>query len=113
MADEDIIPGPINYLILIGISEYQDTTWNIKSCTKDCECIRDLLVTKYQNFKVYKELYNNEATREKIDAAIAAFNADEKVNNLSNNLIIFYSGHGGIYDTTKRKIGGWLPYDYK
>jgi hypothetical protein len=115
MANEETInvPGPVTYLILIGISEYKDPAWNIPTCKNDCHCFRDLLKTKYQGIEVYKELYNEEATLKNIDLAIADFNKNTEINKEPNNLIIFYSGHGGIYDTTKRKIGGWLPWDYK
>jgi hypothetical protein len=112
----------INYIIAIGIDTYQSPIVNDfnGNCVKDCKDLVELLTTRYINFQAYKEkaedphyLINENAKQHNILAKIKAFVRDSKVNNINNNLIIFYSGHGWEVKQGPSKIGCWIPHACK
>ncbi|PTS98629.1 hypothetical protein DBR11_14390 [Pedobacter sp. HMWF019] len=105
----------INYIIAIGIDKYIDPTNNFEhgNCEKDCHDLIQSLTSNYCSFKPYKEpLINEKATKENIETLIKEF-IDSEENNINNNLIIYFSGHGGIVNNGFSKVGCWIPHDCK
>lgn len=111
--DDTQIPGSAerkNYLIAIGIDDYNDPNLNLLSCVKDCKDLAQVLTDKY-NFNLFdKILVNQDATKVNIKKLFKAFIADPFYNNDRSNLVVFYSGHGHIIELAEDdKIGCWLP----
>jgi hypothetical protein len=113
--DEDNVTGAsstgINYIIAIGIDKYAKADLSLQSCVKDCEDLTFVLESKYKNFVLYEKVYNEKATKKNIIDTINKF-CNSPSNSPLNNLILYYSGHGGFVQTPKRKIGSWIPYDF-
>ena len=95
-----------NHLLLIGINEYKSIS-TLTCCKKDCIDLKNILLEKFDFFKNNViELYDVDATHKGIEDALRSY---AKNLNLSDNLIIYYSGHG-YYDDDSKK-GYWMPYD--
>lgn len=97
-TDETSIVQRTNYLIAIGIDSYANSMafpYLGGSCKRDCRKTAVILCKKY-GFKLYKCLYNAEATIAGIRAVLEKFKADPEKNNSNSNLIIYYSGHGHL-----------------
>jgi len=95
-----------NHLLLLGIDNYTKHL-KLNSCVKDCKDIRDILVDKYGFLTDnLNELFDGDATNLRIQEKFR-----EYIKSLTDvdNLVIYYSGHGG-YDKTSEK-GYWIPYD--
>ena len=116
-------PGGINYIIAIGIDTYNSGVvkdFAYRNCEKDCRDLVAILTIRYLNFQIYKEkpeapdlLLNADATLTNILDRIEAFANDKTVNTINNNLILFFSGHGGEVAQGYGKMGCWIPYGCK
>jgi hypothetical protein len=96
----------INYLLAIGIDEYEH--WEkLHNAVKDANDFIDVLVRQYQfeEQNVFR-LFNREATEDNIREKIRAI---RRRITPADNLIIYYSGHGH-YDEEFDE-GHWVPYD--
>lgn len=95
-----------NYLFLIGINKYKHAS-DLKSCVKDCRDVRKLLIEKFA-FEIDEvfELYDSKATK---SAVIEQFGELKEYINVSDSLIIYYSGHGEYHDSNN--MGYWVPYE--
>lgn len=98
----------INHLLFIGIDKYLYQS-QLNCCVRDCEDIKNILLDKY-DFKKENvtELYNENATNHRIQEQLKEYSQSLTEN---DNLIIYYSGHGG-YDR-KMERGFWIPFDSK
>jgi len=95
-----------NKLILIGIDQYLYLK-PLNNCVKDAQDLKDILLEKY-DFEDWNvtELYDHNATSKSIQDLLM-----RSANTLSvtDNLIVFYSGHGHYDDDHGR--GYWAPSD--
>lgn len=96
-----------NKLFLIGIDKYEKKPLN--SCVKDVNDFRKILLEKYDFTKsdIY-EIYDENATRKNIHDALTKY---AKTLQETDNLIIYYSGHGSYEDVSE--MGYWVPFDGK
>ena len=97
---------PTNFLLLIGIDDYQH--WpKLKNAVNDVKMVKDVLLSKYEiNEENVFELYNSDATRKNIINELIKIKQDltEK-----DNLIIYDAGHGDYNPSTD--VGSWIPVD--
>jgi hypothetical protein len=100
--DNNKPPSGKNYLLLLAIDEYQHFK-PLNNCVRDANAVKDILNQKY-NYQVYKELYNEEATRVNLDDWMAKAINDIKA---EDTLVIYFSGHG----TTFNNKGAWVMVD--
>jgi hypothetical protein len=106
------VPGErANFIIAIGIDDYDQERLQLNSCINDCEGIINALTTNYERFNVFKKLFNKDATEKSIKAAIREF-SKSSFNNEFNNLIIYYSGHGSFFETPQKRYYGLVPVEY-
>jgi hypothetical protein len=98
--------GTHNWLLLIGIDKYAQLS-KLKNCVSDLKAMRDIL-TEYYAFdrEHVLELFDEQATRENI---IREFEELARKVRPSDNVLIYYEGHG-IYNRTFKR-GYWLPVD--
>jgi hypothetical protein len=99
----DLGPGS-NYALVIGIDDYAAPLPKLKTAVNDAQSFAALLNSKY-GFQV-TTLLNQDATRDKILAAITHFRKSLAEN---DSFLIYYAGHGS-YDRDTDK-GYWLPVD--
>ncbi len=99
----DLGPGG-NYALVIGIDDYAAPLPKLKTAVNDAQSFAALLSSKY-GFQV-TTLLNQDATRDKILAAITHFRKSLAEN---DSFLIYYAGHGS-YDRDTDK-GYWLPVD--
>jgi hypothetical protein len=96
----------MNYLFLIGIDKYNQQE-QLNSCVRDLIDFKNVLIEKYdfEESRIY-ELYDNDAINKNIQDGFKGYikTLDEK-----SNLIVYFSGHGGLEKTTGR--GFWIPQD--
>ncbi len=96
----------MNYLFLIGIDKYIHQK-RLNCAVRDLTDFRNVLLEKYDfdESRIY-ELYDENATNKKIQDAFKGYvnTLDEK-----SNLIIYFTGHGGLEKTTNR--GFWIPQE--
>lgn len=113
-ADDAGMPGEVipeiargkYYALLIGINDYQsDETTDLDNPIKDAESLYNVLLSKYTFEKDHITFLRN-PTRGEI---IMAFNKFQNTLTNSDNLLIFYAGHGKWDE--KGKVGYWLPSD--
>ncbi|WP_343693654.1 caspase family protein [Chitinophaga sp.] len=102
------------YIIAIGIDEYDGKLFRpLKSCKNDCEAFIAVMQNAYKNVEVYNNgrIYNEQATKEKIKDALILFKKSG-FNKFSNNLIIFFSGHGDrhIIEEANAEYNCIVPY---
>ncbi len=102
-GQSDLGPGQ-NYALLIGIDDYAAPLPKLKTAVNDAQSFAALLSSKY-GFQV-TTLLNQDATRDKILAAITHFRKSLAEN---DSFLIYYAGHGS-YDRDTDK-GYWLPVD--
>ena len=93
-----------NYALVIGIDDYAAPLPKLKTAVNDAQSFAALLSSKY-GFQV-TTLLNQDATRDKILAAITHFRKSLAEN---DSFLIYYAGHGS-YDRDTDK-GYWLPVD--
>ena len=93
-------------MLLIAIDKYQNQT-KLASCVKDVKDFKDTLLQKY-DFEEGNvcELYDEKATNKNIQDIFKKY-----VTTLTDesNLIIYFSGHGGLDNTMNR--GFWVPVE--
>lgn len=97
-----------NHLLLIAIDNYQDAgVSNLNNCISDAVQFRDILHQRYF-FRPdnTEELFDSSAT---CDAFHRVFEKYISQLTESDNLIIFYTGHGHYNPTIDR--GYWIPND--
>ena len=98
-----------NYLLIIGVDKYSNGITPLDNAVKDAKSFQDLLLKNYQFEKRrLTTLFNEEATRSNI---IKTFR--DLLNGLTDddNLVFYYSGHGEVLQSGRRKRGYWIPYD--
>lgn len=94
-----------NKLFIIGIDNYKIKPLN--SCVRDVLDFKNILLEKYYfNESDCYELLNENATNKRIQDALLRYNRDLTHD---DNLIIYYSGHGGYIEHTNS--GYWSPID--
>jgi WD40 repeat protein len=94
------------YALLIGINEYQsDEITDLDNPVKDAESLYNVLLSKY-TFEKDNVIFLKNPTRGEIIIALDKFK--QKLT-ASDNLLIFYAGHG--YWDEKGKVGYWFPSD--
>jgi len=96
-------PGA-NYALVIGIDDYPAPLPKLKTAVNDAKTFAGLLSARY-GFQI-TTLLNQDATRDKILAAITHF---RKALAENDSFLIYYAGHGS-YDRGTDK-GYWLPID--
>ncbi|HMQ63548.1 MAG TPA: caspase family protein [Flavilitoribacter sp.] len=100
-------PKGKNYLLVIGIDEYNNGIPRLNNAVKDAQAFKDLLLDSFQ-FEQENVLFlsNERATKEGI---LDAFDKLMLEMTDQDNLIFFYSGHGEFFGPTQR--GYWIPFD--
>lgn len=94
------------YALLIGINDYQsDEITDLDNPIRDAERLYNVLLLKY-TFEKENIVFLKNPTRGDI---IIAFDAFKKKLTTSDNLLIFYAGHGSWDE--KGKVGYWFPSD--
>jgi WD40 repeat protein len=93
------------YALIIGIDNYTGQWKPLKNGVSDAKAVSQTLKSKYK-FDYMKELYNDQATRVNIIKELEWLVQNVKQ---SDNLLIYYSGHGE-YNQTLNK-GYWVPVD--
>jgi WD40 repeat protein len=94
------------YALLIGINEYQsDEITDLDNPVKDAESLNDVLLSEY-TFEKENIIFLKNPSRSEI---IMAFDVFKKKLTESDNLLIFYAGHGSWDE--KGKVGYWFPSD--
>jgi hypothetical protein len=106
----------VTWVIAIGIDQYDYPNpavlrnFPYSNCKKDCDDLVSTLGRYYRNCQVYKDvLTDKQAKKDDILGRIDAFIKDKACNMIDNNLILFYSGHGCLYDNAGVDIGAWVP----
>lgn len=95
-----------NKLFIIGIDEYHNQK-PLKSSVRDVIDFKNILLEKFHfNEENVYELINENATSKNIQDAL---NGYSKTTNSEDNLVIFFSGHGGFEIKSGR--GFWIPVD--
>ncbi|MFC1825559.1 caspase domain-containing protein [Thermodesulfobacteriota bacterium] len=98
------------HALLIGINDYQNVQFapKLKTPVNDVYNLRDVLIRQYgftnENVRL---LINGDATRAGILSALASYR-DAPLNE-SDNLLIYYAGHGFQHPNTED--GFWIPVD--
>lgn len=91
--------------LIIGIDEYKGTWNRLNNAARDAKAVEEVLKKQY-NFSLVKTLYNEAASRQAIIGELEWMVANLKP---SDNLLIYYSGHGDFKETLNR--GFWVPAD--
>jgi len=95
-----------NKLFIIGIDKYKNHKL-LKSSVRDVIDFKDILLEKYHfNEENVYELIDENATSKNIQDAL---NGYSRTTSNNDNLIIFFSGHGGFEIKSER--GFWIPVD--
>ncbi len=92
------------YALVIGINDYHAPLPPLKTAVDDGRAVGKMLEQSY-GFKV-QYLLNADATRFNILDALAKY---EGTLQTSDNLVIYFAGHGYLDPKTKRAY--WMPYD--
>ncbi len=99
----------VNYLLVIGIDDYQHEA-KLNNAVRDAKGIKTVLLEQYEGFEeeFIRELYNEDATEENIFKELKWL-----IHNVTkdDNVIIYYSGHG-ILDKDFDE-GFWVSYESK
>jgi formylglycine-generating enzyme len=109
-------PARKNHLLIVGIDQYADTS--IRKLNNACKDARDLVAILQADYGFLPEhtheLYDQDATRakilEKLDAIAEQFHPKGK-DEIADNLIVYFSGHGHYNPRTK--LGYFIPHDGK
>jgi WD40 repeat protein len=91
--------------LVIGIDNYTGYWNKLNNAVRDAKAVEDILKKNY-NFSVVRSLYDAAATRQAIIGELEWLVANLKA---SDNLLIFYSGHGDFKESLNR--GFWVPID--
>ena len=92
------------YALVIGINDYHAPLPPLKSAVNDAKAVGKMLEEHY-GFKV-QYLLDAQATRFNILDALGKYESSLQA---SDNLVIYYAGHGYLDPNTKRAY--WMPYD--
>lgn len=92
------------YALIIGIDKYSGSWASLKNAVNDAKTIETTLKSKYK-FHQFKTLYNEQATRANIIAAMEWLVANVKP---EDNVFIYYSGHGEFKKELNK--GYWVPF---
>ncbi len=92
------------YALIIGIDKYTGSWSPLKNAVNDAKTIETTLKSKYK-FHQFKTLYNEQATRTNIIAAMEWLVANVKPD---DNVFIYYSGHGEFKKELNK--GYWVPF---
>lgn len=99
-----------NHLLLIGIDRYPKFTGEgslLTTCVKDIQDLKYVLLEKYFFENNYiTQLDNENATNINIQNELENYSTTL---NKNDNLIIYFSGHGGLKKSSNR--GFWVPSD--
>jgi hypothetical protein len=104
---------PMNYVIAIGIDKYVNDAYTDFDycCQKDGEDFINA-ISNYESVHIVSKLFNQDATKGAIVNTLKTFINNGNLNNPNNNLILFFSGHGGETETPQRvKTGFLIPHD--
>jgi len=108
VSNTEMTQGGKYYALIIGIEDYQDPTIpDLEEPVGDASSLSNILNTKYTFEKENIRLLKN-PTRYQVFQALEALAKKVKE---SDNLLIFYAGHG--YWDEQRKQGYWFPSDGK
>jgi len=100
------VKGSRFYALIIGVNHYQDESIpDLDNPTKDAERLYNILTTKYV-FDTANTIFIRDARRADI---IDALDHLAKIVSPSDNVLIFYAGHG--WWDREANIGYWLPAD--
>jgi TPR repeat protein len=100
-------PG-IYYALVIGIDDYPSLP-HLATAVHDAQTVGAVLESSY-GFKGHVTyLLNKDATRARIMDALEGANGYAQTLGESDNLLIYYAGHG--YYNTRTDKAYWLPYD--
>jgi len=99
-----------SYAVVIGIDSYQNLPRDkqLKYAVKDARGVQDVLSKNYRFDKIY-ELYNEQATRDRI-MELLTIELPEKMGE-EDSLFIFWAGHGNQEKTKSGDIGYLIPHD--
>ncbi len=99
-----------NHLLIIGVDEYSNGIAPLNNAVKDAKSFLDLLLKHYQfEKKNVTTLFNRQATRGNIISTFRNLLNDRLTD--KDNLLFYYSGHGEVLKSGRRKRGFWIPYD--
>ena len=104
-ANKAVKPGGKYYALLIGVSKYNDARLNLDHPVTDAKKIKEVLTQGY-NFNAEQTILLENPSRGEIFAAL--YKLRNKITP-TDNLLIFYAGHG--YWDEKIKQGYWWPRD--
>jgi hypothetical protein len=108
VSNTEMTQGGKYYALIIGIEDYQDATIpDLEEPVRDASSLSNILNTKYTFEKENIRLLKN-PTRYQVFQALEALSKKVKE---SDNLLIFYAGHG--YWDEQRRQGYWFPSDGK
>jgi formylglycine-generating enzyme required for sulfatase activity/uncharacterized caspase-like protein len=107
-------PARNNHLLIVGIDQYADPA--IRKLNNACKDARDLVAVLQADygFKTdhIHQLYDQEATRanilDKLDEIAEQFHPKAE-NQVADNLLVYFSGHGHYNPRTK--LGYFIPHD--
>ena len=100
------LPQGNNYLLVIGINDYQHFR-PLNNAVRDATTIRDLLLNHYQFEAAHTTtLLDSEATRENILETLYEF--EEKLTP-EDNFLLYFAGHGAM--NSKKSQGFWIPVE--
>jgi hypothetical protein len=106
VTNADIALNGKYYALLIAVEDYNDPMINdLDKPVKDAQKLFDVLINEYLFEKTNVTFLKN-PTREQI---ISSLDRLEKELTKSDNLLIFYAGHGYWNETSQK--GFWLPSD--
>src|SRR5690606_36618166 len=82
---------PDLYMITIGVSEYQDSRYNLKYAAKDAQD----MVQVFENSKMYGEIYTKTLVNQEVNIEnIAQLNSFLEKADINDQVIVFVAGHG-------------------
>lgn len=96
-----------NILFTIGINKYENSVWtDLDNAVLDCTELKKILENYYSFEEFPNSLFNYLATKKEVYASL---NTLKNFIEPTDNLIIFYAGHGNMNPHTNR--GYWIPYE--
>ncbi|MCB0838685.1 MAG: SUMF1/EgtB/PvdO family nonheme iron enzyme [Bacteroidetes bacterium] len=99
-------PSGKNYLLVIGINQYQHFS-PLNNAVRDAETIRDLLLENYQFEEKHTiSLLDQEATRENILESL--YELEDQITT-KDNLLLYFAGHGMM--NAQETQGFWIPVE--
>lgn len=102
------LPNGKNYLLTIGIDEYQYVKQLNNAC-RDAQTIQEILLSNYQfEGADCMELFNRAATKANINQKLETLAKKVQAN---DSLLIYFAGHGQYNETWNQ--GFWIPVEGK